>query len=323
LSCKLAQHSSLTDSPHQWPEGLGFSPAGSRASQLSPHIAARIVRRLRDYAGRKMEIGRGRDPAAGLKPRPSRHRVKLERHCGKPRLVPIAPLWAAIFACNLASLAQQAPNTPPPVNVDDGGVFVISLAGRPVGSEHFTIHSSLGRVEARGETRLDMEQNGKALSVQSFPDFVLDSQLHPLTYTWNQKGPQSSRLEVDFRGALAKARYTTISGSEDDRDFALPPDVMVLDDNVIHHYELIIARFLAMGGGKQTFHVFVPQEALPSVLTMEDMRGAPGAGGAAAANLRHLLITTDVTHIDLWVDEQQHLERVAVLTAQLEATRKK
>jgi hypothetical protein len=235
----------------------------------------------------------------------------------------LAPLLAVIFACSLACLAQQAPSIPPPVSVNDGGVFVISLAGRPVGSEHFTIHSSLGRVEARGEIRLDIEQNAKAVSLQSFPDLVLDSQLHPLIYTWNQKGPQSSRLEVDFRGALAKARYTTISGSEDDRDFALPPDVMVLDDNVIHHYELIIARFLAMGGGKQTFRVFVPQEALPSVLTMEDMGSTPGAGGAAAANLRHLLITTDVTHIDLWVGEQQQLERVSVATAQLEATRKK
>jgi len=323
LSCKLAQHSSLTDNSHQRPEGRGFSPAASRASQLFPQFAARIVLRLTDCAGHRAEGRRGPAAAAGLKPRPSGQRVKSEGHDGKFRLVLLAPLWAATFACNLASLAQQAPNTPPPVNVDDGGVFVVSLAGRPVGSEHFTIHSSLGRVEARGEIRLDIEQNGKAVSVQSFSDLVLDSQLRPLTYTWNQKGPQSSRLEVDFRGALAKARYTTISGSEDDRDFALPPDVMVLDDNVIHHYELIIARFLAMGGGKQTFRVFVPQEALPSVLTMEDMGSAPGAGGATTTNLRHLLITTDVTHIDLWVGEQHQLERVSVATAQLEATRKK
>ena len=323
MSCKLAQRSSQTDNSHQCPEGRGFSPVASRASQLSPEFPARTVLRLTDYVGHKAEGRSGTAVVAELKPRPSGHRVKSEGHDGRFRLVLLAPLWATIFACNLAGLAQQAPNTSPPVKVDDGGVFVISLAGRPVGSERFTIHSSLGRVEARGEIRLDIEQNAKAVSLQSFPDLVLDSQLHPLTYTWNQKGPQSSRLEVDFRGALAKARYTTISGSEDDRDFALPPDVMVLDDNVIHHYELIIARFLATGGGKQTFRVFVPQEALPGVLTMEDMESAPSAGGAASANLRHLLITTDVTHIDLWVGEQQRLERVSVPTAQLEASRKK
>ena len=209
------------------------------------------------------------------------------------------------------------------MNVDDEGVFVISLAGRPVGSESFKIHSSLGKVEAQAEIRLHIEQNGKTVGVQSFPDLVLDPQLHPVTYTWNQKGPQSSRLEVDFRGKVAKVRYKTINGNEDDRDFELPPDVAVLDDNVIHHYQLITARYQAMGGGKQTFRVFVPQEALPSLLTVEDMGTAASTTDGVTTNLRHLLITTDVTHIDLWVDNQQHLERVSVPAAQLEAIRKR
>jgi hypothetical protein len=78
-----------------------------------------------------------------------------------------------------------------------------------------------------------------------------------------------------------------------------------------------------MGGGKQTFPVFVPQEALPSLLTVEDMGNAATATERGAAGLRHLLITTDVTHVDLWLDDQQHLERVSVPAAQLEATRKR
>jgi len=234
-----------------------------------------------------------------------------------------APLLAAMLVCNFSSLGQEAPGNLRPVNVDDEGVFLISAAGKPVASERFKIHSSAGMVEAQGEIRLHIEQNGKTVNVQSFPDLVLDSQLRPITYTWNQQGPQSSRLEVDFRGRLANVRYKTINGSEDDRDFALPPDVVVLDDNVIHHYELIIARFLAMGGGKQTLHVFVPQEALPSLLTVEDTSNAATTTGAAAANLRHLLLTTDVTHLDLWVDAQQRLERVFVPSAQLEAVRKR
>jgi hypothetical protein len=234
-----------------------------------------------------------------------------------------APLLAAMLVCNMSSPGQQAPDNPRPVIVDDEGVFLISAAGKPVGSESFKIHSSAGKVEARGEIRLHIERDGKKVNVQSFPDLVLDPLLRPITYTWNQQGPQSSRLEVDFRGRLANVRYQTINGNEDDRDFALPPDVLVLDDNVIHHYELIIARFLAMGGGKQTLHVFVPQEALPSLLTVEDTGNAATTTGAATANLRHLLLTTDVTHFDVWVDQQQRLERVFVPTAQLEAARKK
>jgi len=238
-------------------------------------------------------------------------------------MILLLPLLAAIFAWSVATLGQETPGNPPLVNVDDEGVFVISLAGRPVGSERFKIHSSLGKVEARGEIRLNLEKNGKTVSVQSFPDLILDPQLRPVTYTWNQKGPQSSRLDVDFSGKVAKVRYETISGNEDNREFALPPDVMVLDDNVVHHYQLIIVRYLALGGGKQTFPVFVPQEALPSLLTVEDMGNAATGIAGVTANLRHLVITTDVTHVDLWVDNQQHLERVSVPEAQLEAIRKR
>jgi hypothetical protein len=240
-----------------------------------------------------------------------------------PSTVLVVPLLAAILACNLASLGQQTGGNPRPVNVDDEGVFVISLAGQPVGSETFKIRTSPGKVEAHGEIRLHIEQNGKMVSVQSFPDLILDPQLRPVTYTWSQKGLQSSRLEVDFRGKVARVRYKTINGKEDDRDFELPPDVAVLDDNVIHHYQLITARYQAMGGGKQTFRVFVPQEALPSLLTVEDMGNSASTADGVTAKLRHLLITTDVTHIDLWLDEQQHLERVSVPTAQLEAIRKR
>ena len=238
-------------------------------------------------------------------------------------MILLPPLLAGILACSVATLGQETPGNPRLVNVDDEGVFVISLGGRPVGTERFKIHSSQGKVEAQGEIRLQLEQNGKTVSVQSFPDLVLDPQLRPVAYTWNQKGPQSSRLEVDFSGKLARVRYKTISGNEDNRDFALPPDVVVLDDNVVHHYQLIIARYQAMGGGKQTFRVFVPQEALPSLQTVKDMGNAATAIDGVTANLRHLVITTDVTHIDLWVDDQQHIERVSVPEAQLEAIRKR
>ena len=248
------------------------------------------------------------------------NREQLTSH---PSLLRLALLLSGILACHLASTGQEAPANPPPMRVDDEGVFIISLAGRPVGSETFKIHSARGQIEAQGEVRLHIEQNGKRVNVESFPDLVLDPQLHPLTYTWNQKGSQSSRLEVDFRGKPARVRYKTVSGGEDDRDFELPLDVVVLDDNVVHHYQLIMARFQAMGGGKQTFPVFVPQEALPSLLTVEDLGSAATTIAGATANLRHLVITTDVTSIDLWVDDQQRIERVSVPVAQLEAIRKR
>jgi hypothetical protein len=222
-----------------------------------------------------------------------------------------------------STLAQELPPTRRSVQVDDHGVFEIFLAGRPIGSETFKIRSSPANVEAEAEIRLQVEQHGKRLVVQSSTHLTLDPQLCPITYSWNQKGQSSSGLQVDFSARPARVRYLTVSGATDDREFEFPPDVMVLDDNVLHHYELIAIRSQELGGGKQTMHVFVPQEALPSTLTVEDLGNAANPPGGAAANLRHLLITTDVTHIDLWIDAQQHIERLSVPQVQLEAVRKR
>jgi hypothetical protein len=232
----------------------------------------------------------------------------------------LAPL--VLFA-GLTGSGQEGAGNVPLTRVEDEGVFQISLAGRPVGSESFRIHASAEGFEAQAEIRLRIDQGGKTVAIQSFPDLALDPHLRPLTYRWSQKGSQVSRLEVDFRGQLAKAVYQTISGAEDKRDFQLTPDVVVLDDNVVHHYQLIAARYQALGGGRQTFRVFVPQEALPSLLTVQEGENAAEANGGAAASLRHLLISTDVTRIDLWVDAQPRLQRVLVPSAQLEAVRTK
>jgi hypothetical protein len=240
-----------------------------------------------------------------------------------PSMILLAPLVAGILACGLATLAQETPGNPRPAIVDDEGVFEILLAGRAIGTESFKIHTSLGKVEAQAEIYLHVEQNGKTVGIESFPDLVLNPQLRPLTYTWKQKGPQSSRLEVDFRSKLAKVRYKTVNGDEDNRAFELPPDVAVLDDNVVHHYQLIIDRYQGMGAGKQTIPVFVPQEALPGLITVQDMGNAPITIARNTSNLRHLLMTTDLAHIDLWIDNQQHIQRVSVPTVQLEAIRKR
>jgi hypothetical protein len=210
-----------------------------------------------------------------------------------------------------------------PPNFADRGVFLLSAAGRTVGTEKFEIRSSAHEVEAQADIHLHIEQNGKLIDLETFPKLVLDGQLNPLSYKWSQKGPQPSQLEVDFRAAPAKARFRTLSGEDDVRDFDLPRNVVLLDDNVIHHYQLIVDRYRMAGGGKQTFHAFIPQEALPGTVTIEDAGpSAPNVEGGAA-NQRHLVVTTELAHIDLWVDAQQRLQRISIPEAQLEAIRKK
>lgn len=207
--------------------------------------------------------------------------------------------------------------------MNDHGVFLLSVGGRPAGTETFDIRSTGDRVEAEAKIELRIEQEGKVLEFKSTPKLVLNSALQPLTYTWSQKGPQSSQLEVDFRSSPTKTRYRTVAGGDDRLDFELPKDVVVLDYNVIHHYQLLVDRYRRTAGGKQTFRAFVPQEAMPGSLEVEETGPESVEIEGRAQTLRHLLVATDLSRIDLWVDDQQRLWRISSPAAQLEVVRKR
>jgi hypothetical protein len=249
----------------------------------------------------------------------------------EPRLFSTRFLAATLLAATLAfstgnpgfGPGRRSSGDPPSSKWDDHGVFLLAVAGRTIGTETFEIHSSPDQVEAHAEIHLRVEQNGKTIELKTFPNLVMSPQLNPLTYTWSQKGPQNSQLEVDFRSTPAKTRYKTVSGEEDNRDFDLPKNIVVLDDNVIHHYQLVVDRYRQTAGGKQTLHAFIPQEALPGVLSVEETGTETATVQGSPLDLHHLVVTTENSRIDLWVDGQQHLQRISIPEAQLEAVRKK
>lgn len=208
-------------------------------------------------------------------------------------------------------------------NLDDRGVFVISLAGKRIGTETFEIRATSNGIEAEGKIEMRVQQEGKTFEFRTSSKLVLDSALQPLTYSWSQKGAQSSQLEIDFQAPPAKVRYKTVTGEEEARDFELPKDVVVLDDNVFHHYQLIVLKYLRNGSAKQTLPAFVPQEALPGTLVVQDAGPDSAEVGGQKQTLRHLVFSTELKQIDVWLGEQGRVQRIYISDAQLEAVRKR
>ncbi len=223
------------------------------------------------------------------------------------------------LALGAARLAAQSP----PANVDDQGEFERLVEGRPVGTEKFEIRAVKDGFDAHAEVHLRVVQNGKTIEGRSFPRLTLNAQLRPLVYTWSQKGTQSSELSVDFRVTPAKTTYKTVNGQEDNRTFQFLPDVAVLDENVVHHYQLLVDRYRQTSGGKQTFHVFVPQEATPGDVTVEDAGAEPIDVGGKSLNLHHLVVTAELARVDIWVDDQQRIEKLSIPDAHFDAVRKR
>ena len=226
------------------------------------------------------------------------------------------------FASAQQPLLGQTPGATP-VDLNDRGTFEIFSAGQSIGTETFVIRTRADRIEAQGEGHLQVEQNGKKIEVRTSSTLLLNMQLDPVSYTWNQKGTHSSQLSVDFHSLPAHVRYKQVNGQDDRRDFNLDKDVVVLDDNVVHHYQLAVARYDQAKGGTQTLRAFIPQEALPGVVTLKAVGPESVTVSGNQQTLRHFLLTTELAEISLWVDDHDRLQMVSAPDAQFQAVRKK
>lgn len=232
--------------------------------------------------------------------------------------------------CRLAlcgGLLAWALGSPPaagakPSTLRDQGIFEISVAGKPVGTEKFRIEPSGDRLIVQSEIALHTPREGKILTFHCFPKLVLNAQLQPLSYRWAQKGARNSRLEIDFTTAPAKAFYHTVNGKDDRREFLLSRDVVVLDDNVLSQYEILLERYRRTSGGAQVFKAFIPQEALPGQVRIEEMGREPVTLNGRTRSLRHLVVTTDLARIDLWADAAGRLWRVTLPAMHFNAVRR-
>ena len=216
-----------------------------------------------------------------------------------------------------------AKGLPAASSLNDRGEYVISLAGKRIGTENFEIRATANGIEAEGKVEMRVPQEGKSVEFRTSSKLVLDPELQPLTYSWSQKGAQSSQLEIQFQPSPAKVRYKTVTGEEDARDFELSKEVVVLDNNVFHHYQLIAQKYSRSGSDKQTLPAFVPQEALPGTLVVQDAGPDSAEVGGQKQTLRHLVFSTELKQIDLWVDEQGRVRRIYNSDTQLDAVRKR
>lgn len=210
-----------------------------------------------------------------------------------------------------------------PRGLNDRGSFEIYAAGKNIGTETFEIRARADQIEAQGDVHLQVEQNGKNMDIRTASRLLLDGHFEPLSYTWNQRGAKASQLSMDFHSQPVQARYKTVNGRDDQRGFMLAKDVLVLDDNALDHYQLAIARYDAVKGGTQTFRAFIPQEAMPGMITLNSEGPEDVAIGGEKRTLHRFHLTTELAQINLWVDDEDHLQMVSAPDAQFQAVRKK
>jgi len=221
-------------------------------------------------------------------------------------------------------LISQEPNQPGAVaSLDDRGTFAISLNGRPIGAEKFTIRAAPSGIEATGDIQLKVPRQGGNTSLKCTTQLLLNSRLEPQNYSAGQSGSPDITVAVDFRQSPAASKLRVSGQPDDERTFALPKDVVILDDNVIHQYQLLLDRFAMEPDKRQTFAAYIPQEATPGTVILERVGNEEISLPGGKRVLTHFVMTAELARVELWADEQNHLQRFYNPSQNIEAVRKK
>ncbi len=193
---------------------------------------------------------------------------------------------------------------------EDKGKFRILLDGQPVGTEEFEISPQGGagaqQWTARGNTDIRTPAGG-AVQVTARLELAPDGA--PLRYEWTAQTQKKASATVEFQGLTAKMSLQLEGAQPFVQSFTFSsPRVVILDNNLYHHYALLARLYDWTVRGAQTFPVLIPQEMTPGTITAEAV-GPQEVDGAALELLR---VRSADLEINLYCDARHRLVRLAV-----------
>lgn len=129
------------------------------------------------------------------------------------------------------------------------GTYDYYLAGRPAGSESFTIETNEKGVSYRGNAQL---RNGQFRIDQSV-EVALDIDLHPVSFFDDARvNGQRTQVRVLFGDQGAQWK-TGVEERTETHQVAWPKDQLLIADNVIHHLTLLARRYNTSKLGSQPY----------------------------------------------------------------------
>lgn len=202
-----------------------------------------------------------------------------------------------------------------PALAEDKGRFRILLDGQPMGSEEFAIAPSGKEWVARSTTEI-RAPGGPATQVSARLTLLPNGTL--LRYEWSTQGPKKASATVEFRGGTAKMALRIGSAEPFIQELSFgSPRVVVLDNNVYHHYAILARLYDWNAKGPQTLPVLIPQDMIPGSITVE----SAGTEKVDGNQLELLRAHTPDLEVNLYLDTSHRLVRLTAPAAKAEVRR--
>jgi hypothetical protein len=224
-----------------------------------------------------------------------------------------ALLVVLIFA--IAAAHAQKKDAPVGVFQADKGRFSVLLDGKSIGHEEFEIAPNgagwfaRGTVTLKSATGADTKVTGN-LTLQ--PDGV------PVAYDWTAQTGKTNGAHILFANGIAKITLEMQGARPFEQDLSFgSPLIAVLDNNLYHQYAVLARLYDWSKRGVQQLPVLIPQELTPGTISLEST-GSASSGGRSYEGLR---VTTSDLEIDLLLDSNHKLMRLAVPSAKVSVVR--
>lgn len=190
----------------------------------------------------------------------------------------------------------------------DEGTFRVSVEGRNVGTEEFSIRQTGGGTSAEtvATGRVQLSLPTGSLDVQSRLRGT-GLQADPVAYEVSVGGDSPQRIVGTMGSGRFSARTVTATG-ERLREYVASSGAVVLDDGIAHHY-----YFLARRVRSGSVPIIIPRENRQVMATVTDQGEERVTIGGTTVNLFRLVIRpAGAGERHVWVDALSRVIRVEI-----------
>lgn len=221
--------------------------------------------------------------------------------------------WALALLAGLAAATPALAQT----GAEDAGTFRVSVGGRQVGTEEFSIR------QTGAGTNAEVLATGRVMLTLPTGTLELQPRLRasgfeasPVAYEVTVGGTSPRRIVGTIGGGRFSAKIVTPSG-EQLREYVASDGAVVLDEGVAHHYYLL-ARRVRHGN----VPILIPRENRQVMAEVTDRGEERVDVGGTSATLYHLVIRPqggDERHV--WVDALGRVIKVEIPAREYAAVR--
>jgi len=214
--------------------------------------------------------------------------------------------WLLLLVAALSVAALAAPQKDPARSrlVADKGKLRIVIDGQAVGTEEFQISGAGSDWTTRSEVKIQIPG---AAAAKITSTLRLGAQERPLHYEWSLDSDRKIGGKINFEGGVANEELRQGEEVFTQQHMFGDQRVVILDNNMYHHFAILGRLYDWDKKGAQTFTVYVPQETTPGTATLES------AGNQEVDGTKYDLLRMRTGELELFLYfDKQRLMRISL-----------